>query len=183
MDRTGIEPEHMQVSELRLTAWGTTRDLYQATNRLKPSGNSMYHLTPQSEMESSETKFHHFRMILTININGTEHNESIGLILTDCAVCYVRYKMNFCVLFKQIAVPNVIISHHSKDLMFMPLLSSRRTSGRNFEFFWKIDALSHTPEMRRLSFCYDFPFRELLLKPIWFTSKGSKSNKAPGTSE
>ena len=57
MDRTGIEPEHMQVTDLRLTAWATTRDLYQATNRLKPSGNSMYHLTQQSEMESSEKKF------------------------------------------------------------------------------------------------------------------------------
>jgi hypothetical protein len=59
--------------------------------------------------------------------------------------------MNFCVLFKQITVANVIISHHSKDLMFMPLLSIRRTSGRNFGFFWKIDALSHTPEIKRLS--------------------------------
>lgn len=89
-------------------------------------------------------------MILTINVNGTEHNVSIGLILTDCAV-YVGYKMNFCILFKQIPVAQVIISHHSKGFMFMPLLSIIRTSGRNFGFLWKIDVLSHTLEMRRLS--------------------------------
>jgi len=60
MDWTGIEPEHMQVTDLRLTAWATTSDVYQVTNRLKPSGNSMYHLTQQSEMESSEIKFNNF---------------------------------------------------------------------------------------------------------------------------
>jgi len=88
-------------------------------------------------------------MILTINVNGSEQHESTSLILTDCAV-NGRHKMNFCVLFKQIPVADVIISHHSKDLMFMSLLSFRRTSGLTSDS-WKIDALSHIPEMRRLS--------------------------------
>jgi len=73
-------------------------------------------------------------MILTININVTEHHEYIGVILTDCDV-NVRYKMNFRVAFKQMPVANVTISDHSKNLMFMPLLSIRRKSGRNFGFF------------------------------------------------
>jgi hypothetical protein len=59
-------------------------------------------------------------MIVTRNVNGTEHNESIGLILTDCAV-YVWYKIDICVLFKQIPVANVIISHHSEDIHATPI--------------------------------------------------------------